>query len=131
MTQQDIKVKISNLTKIFGPKAQSVLKHVDNGMGKDDLLKEHKHVLGLSNINLELANKNMEVSQDAIGIPQLAINANTAMEVLGLATNASLPLADLVAKLAKKHARSICGDQVEVELLIFDRKGALVGRNGF
>ena len=58
---QDIKVKISNLTKIFGPKAQSVLKHVDNGMGKDDLLKEHKHVLGLSNINLELANKNIEV----------------------------------------------------------------------
>jgi len=35
---QDIKVKISNLTKIFGPKAESVLKHVDNGMGKDDLL---------------------------------------------------------------------------------------------
>ena len=30
-------------------------------MGKDDLLKEHKHVLGLSNINLELANKNIEV----------------------------------------------------------------------
>ena len=57
----DIKVKISNLTKIFGPKADSVLKHVDNGMGKDDLLKEHKHVLGLSNINLELANKNIEV----------------------------------------------------------------------
>ena len=57
----DIKVKISNLTKIFGPKADSVLKHVDNGMSKDDLLKEHKHVLGLSNINLELANKNIEV----------------------------------------------------------------------
>ena len=33
----DIKVKISNLTKIFGPKASSVLKHVDNGMSKDDL----------------------------------------------------------------------------------------------
>ncbi|MDG1344708.1 MAG: betaine/proline/choline family ABC transporter ATP-binding protein [Candidatus Thioglobus sp.] len=57
----DIKVKISNLTKIFGPKADSILKHVDNGMGKDDLLREHKHVLGLSNINLELANKNIEV----------------------------------------------------------------------
>jgi len=57
----DIKVKISSLTKIFGPKAHSVLKHVDNGMSKDDLLKEHKHVLGLSNINLELANKNIEV----------------------------------------------------------------------
>ncbi len=57
----DIKVKITNLTKIFGPKAKSVLKHVDNGMSKDDLLKEHKHVLGLSNINLDLANKNIEV----------------------------------------------------------------------
>jgi glycine betaine/proline transport system ATP-binding protein len=58
---QDIKIKISNLTKIFGPKAEAVLKHVDNGMGKDDLLKEHQHVLGLSNINLDLANKNIEV----------------------------------------------------------------------
>jgi len=58
---EDIKIKISNLTKIFGPKASSVLKHVDNGMGKDDLLKEHQHVLGLSNINLDLANKNIEV----------------------------------------------------------------------
>jgi len=58
---QDVKIKISNLTKIFGPNAQSVLKHVENGMGKDDLLKEHKHVLGLSNINLDLKNKNIEV----------------------------------------------------------------------
>jgi len=58
---QDIKIKISNLTKIFGPNATSVLKHVENGMGKDDLLKEHKHVLGLSNINLDLKNKNIEV----------------------------------------------------------------------
>jgi len=31
------------------------------GMSKDDLLKEHQHVLGLSNINLDLANKNIEV----------------------------------------------------------------------
>jgi glycine betaine/proline transport system ATP-binding protein len=30
-------------------------------MSKDDLLKEHQHVLGLSNINLELRNKNIEV----------------------------------------------------------------------
>jgi len=58
---QDIKIKISNLTKIFGPQAKSVLKYVDNGMSKDDLLKEHKHVLGLTNINLDLKNKNIEV----------------------------------------------------------------------
>jgi len=58
---QDIKIKISNLTKIFGPQAKSVLKHVENGISKDDLLREHKHVLGLSNINLNLKNKNIEV----------------------------------------------------------------------
>ena len=58
---QDIKIKISNLTKIFGPNAKTVLKHVENGMGKDDLLREHKLVLGLSNINLNLKNKNIEV----------------------------------------------------------------------
>lgn len=58
---QDVKIKISNLTKIFGPNAKGVLQHVENGMSKDDLLKEHKHVLGLSNINLDLMNKNIEV----------------------------------------------------------------------
>jgi len=58
---EDIKIKISNLTKIFGPRAKSVLKYVDNGMSKDDLLKEHQHVLGLTNINLDLLNKNIEV----------------------------------------------------------------------
>lgn len=58
---EEIKIKISNLTKIFGPNAKSVLKHVENGMSKDDLLKKHKHVLGLSNINLNLKNKNIEV----------------------------------------------------------------------
>jgi glycine betaine/proline transport system ATP-binding protein len=58
---QDTKIKISNLTKIFGPKSQSMVKYVDNGVGKDELLKVHKHVLGLSNISLELANKNIEV----------------------------------------------------------------------
>tara|TARA_B100001079_G_scaffold169203_1_gene145233 strand:+ start:14977 stop:16020 length:1044 start_codon:yes stop_codon:yes gene_type:complete len=58
---EDIKIKISNLTKIFGPKAQSMVKHVENGMGKEELLKEHRHVLGLNQINLDLTNKNIEV----------------------------------------------------------------------
>ena len=46
---------------IFGPKAESGLKHGDNGLGIDDVVKEGQHVLGLSNINLDLANKNIEV----------------------------------------------------------------------
>ncbi|MEH6402143.1 MAG: cobalt-precorrin-5B (C(1))-methyltransferase [Sneathiella sp.] len=62
---------------------------------------------------------------------QSCLKANTAMEVLGLAKDAGYPLADLVAKLARVHSISICGDQIEVEILIFDRKGILVGRDGF
>ena len=76
---KDIKVKISSLTKIFGPKAHSVLQHVDNGMSKDDLLKEHKHVLGLSNINLELANQNIEVIMGLSGSGK-----STLLNIVGL-----------------------------------------------
>ena len=41
------KVKISNLSKIFGDKPQDMLLHVRNGMNKADLLANHGHVLGL------------------------------------------------------------------------------------
>ena len=61
---QDIKVKISNLTKIFGPKADSVLKHVDNGMGKDDLLKEHKPELLDNILNTPSSNDYIQGLQD-------------------------------------------------------------------
>ena len=57
----DIKIKISNLTKIFGPNAKSLLKNIENGMSKHDLLKNHEHILGLNNINIDLKNKNIEV----------------------------------------------------------------------
>jgi glycine betaine/proline transport system ATP-binding protein len=57
----DIKIKIENLTKIFGPKPAAVLKHVNAGVDKDQLLSEHGHVLGLHDINLSLENKNIEV----------------------------------------------------------------------
>ena len=43
---KEIKGKISNLPKIGGPKADAILKNVDKGMGKEDILKEHKHVWG-------------------------------------------------------------------------------------
>ena len=42
----DIKIKIENLYKIFGPKASSVLPQVQDGMSKTDLLDKHGHVLG-------------------------------------------------------------------------------------
>ncbi|MES9869777.1 MAG: betaine/proline/choline family ABC transporter ATP-binding protein [Sedimenticola sp.] len=57
----DIKIKIENLTKIFGPKPKAVLDYVYNGIGKDELLKKYGHVLGLHDINLSLRNRNIEV----------------------------------------------------------------------
>jgi len=57
----DIKIKIEQLTKIFGSKPQAMLQHVYDGIGKDDLQEQHGHILGLHDINLELENKNIEV----------------------------------------------------------------------
>lgn len=58
-----------------------------------------------------------------------AREANTAMEVLTLATDAGLPLADRVAREARGIALGDLRGETEVEVLVFDRGGALVGRD--
>ncbi len=55
--------------------------------------------------------------------------ANTAMQVLTRAEAAHLPLADKIAELAQRHATDISGGDIDVEILIFDRSGGLVGKN--
>jgi cobalt-precorrin-5B (C1)-methyltransferase len=55
--------------------------------------------------------------------------ANTANEVLGLATTANLPIADLIASKAAEEARKIAPPETDVEVLIVDRTGELVGRS--
>jgi cobalt-precorrin-5B (C1)-methyltransferase len=57
--------------------------------------------------------------------------ANTAMEALEIAGLAGLPLADWVAARARKVAVAEADHRVDVELLIYDRDGALVGHAGF
>jgi cobalt-precorrin-5B (C1)-methyltransferase len=54
--------------------------------------------------------------------------ANTANQVLELARQAGLPLADAVAQRAQATALGVLNGETAVEVLIFDRKGALVGR---
>jgi len=51
---QDPKVSLRGLYKIFGPRDKDVLQHVKSGMGKEELLVEHKHVLGLQDINVDM-----------------------------------------------------------------------------
>ena len=47
-------VSIRGLYKIFGARAKDVLQHVKDGMGKEELLARHSHVLGLNNINVDM-----------------------------------------------------------------------------
>ena len=47
-------VRLSGLYKIFGARDKDVLHHVQDGMGKEELLAQHGHVLGLNNINVDM-----------------------------------------------------------------------------
>ena len=57
----DLKIQIKNLYKIFGANPKSVLKHVQDGMSKADLLEKHGHVLGLKDINIDIPAKGISV----------------------------------------------------------------------
>ncbi|MFK7860820.1 MAG: glycine betaine/L-proline ABC transporter ATP-binding protein [Granulosicoccus sp.] len=52
--RNDIKVSIRNLYKIFGSDPATALQHVQSGISKVDLLNQHKHVLGLKDINIDI-----------------------------------------------------------------------------
>ncbi|MBC6437109.1 MAG: betaine/proline/choline family ABC transporter ATP-binding protein [Rhodobacteraceae bacterium] len=54
ITKTEPKIRIRGLYKIFGPQPQRVLPFVEDGMGKDALLQEHSHVLGLNNISVDM-----------------------------------------------------------------------------
>jgi len=57
-----------------------------------------------------------------------ARRANTAKQVLDLASGAGIALADLVARHAQATAQEVVeGSGVAVEILVFDRQGGLVG----
>jgi glycine betaine/proline transport system ATP-binding protein len=47
-------VRMRGLYKIFGARGKDVLHHVQGGMGKEELLALHGHVLGLNNINVDM-----------------------------------------------------------------------------
>ena len=57
----ETKISIENLYKIFGPRPQSVLAAVQQGMSKQQLLEEHNHVLGLKDINIEVSAREISV----------------------------------------------------------------------
>jgi len=58
--------------------------------------------------------------------------ANTAAEVFGLAAKEGLPLGDVIAREAQATAlKTIASSPIAIEVVVFDREGALVGRAPF
>ena len=55
------KISIKSLYKIFGKDPKRAMEHVQNGIGKDQLLEKHNHVLGLSDINIDIEDKSIQV----------------------------------------------------------------------
>ena len=55
------KIVIKSLYKIFGKDPKKAMEYVDSGVGKDELLEKHNHVLGLSNIDLQVSDKSIQV----------------------------------------------------------------------
>ncbi len=57
----DLKISIKNLYKIFGPRPKQMIKFVEDGGGKKELLVEHGHVLGLNNVNVDIEARCVQV----------------------------------------------------------------------
>lgn len=57
----EAKINIKNLYKIFGNKPNKTMPLVRQGISKQELLDEHEHVLGLSDINIDIPAKRIHV----------------------------------------------------------------------
>ena len=66
-SDKQTKIEIRNLYKIFGADPQSVLEEVKAGMSKDDLMEQHRHVLGLNNINVDIKKGDITVMMGLSG----------------------------------------------------------------
>lgn len=57
----DSHISVRGLYKIFGKRPERAMERVQQGMGKDELLNDHGHVLGLQDINLEIPRRKIQV----------------------------------------------------------------------
>ena len=49
------KIVVENVSKVFGPNAQSMIPLIEQGVSKQDILEQHGHVVGIRKLNLEIA----------------------------------------------------------------------------
>ena len=92
--------------------------------------------LAQGNLDLHSARSSLDLPRlatlaaEAPDVARQIAAANTGMEALTLAQGAGVPLADRVAAGAREVALAALAGDVDVEVLVFDRKGQLVGRAG-
>ena len=104
----ETKIQINSLYKIFGTKPASFINTVKQGMGKDALLENHNHVLGLKDINL-------------------TINAHSIHVIMGLSGSGKSTLIRHINRLIDPTAGEVVIDGLDVltlnkrELLEFRR----------
>lgn len=86
---------------------------------------------GRSQIDLgRLAERALALGGDAVLGARIRAG-NTAMEALELCTEAGVPIGADIAQSARDVALRESDNQIDIELLVFDRKGKLVGKAGF
>ena len=61
MSNSETKIEIKHLYKIFGDDPDTMLQKVRDGVTKDELNDQYNHVLGLSDINLKMPAKGIQV----------------------------------------------------------------------
>jgi cobalt-precorrin-5B (C1)-methyltransferase len=88
--------------------------------------------LDLHSDRSEIDRAALAVMLEELGAPAGAVeavrHANTANEILAIATGLGLPLGERVAALACAQAQAQVGDASDIEVAVFDRAGELVGR---
>lgn len=83
---------------------------------------------GRSQVDFDLLAQILSALGAAPALVETARGANTAKQVLDLATAAGLPLADAVAARARETALGVLAGETDVEVLVVDRAGNPVGK---
>jgi cobalt-precorrin-5B (C1)-methyltransferase len=86
---------------------------------------------GRSQVNVDLLAALVRAAGGAPALAERVRSANTALDALRVCQAAGLPLGDLIAARARDTALSVLrGAPVEVDVVVIDRAGAIVGRSG-
>ena len=80
-----------------------------------------------SRVNMDALAERLKKLGAAPGLVREARHANTAVQVLELAREEGLPLADIIAREARLVVLSRLGDAIAVDVAVFDRAGGMTG----